>query len=94
MRFRFVFALFVLLLGTCGAARAAVAGNAVDVQLRSDSGRTIPLYPQAARPQTTRLYAETVKGDQYTILVRNLLSRRVGLVIAVDGRNIISGQQS
>ena len=94
MRFRFVLALFVLLLGTCGAARAAVAGNAVDVQLRSDSGRTIPLYPQAARPQTTRLYAEAVKGDQYTIVVRNLLGRRVGLVIAVDGRNIISGQQS
>jgi hypothetical protein len=40
------------------------------------------------------VYVEAVKGDQYSILVRNLLNRRVGVVIAVDGRNIVSGQKS
>jgi hypothetical protein len=40
------------------------------------------------------VYAEAVKGDHYSIVVRNLLNRRVGLVIAVDGRNIISGKKS
>jgi hypothetical protein len=41
-----------------------------------------------------KVYAEAVKGDHYRISVRNLLNRRVGLVIAVDGRNIISGTKS
>jgi hypothetical protein len=40
------------------------------------------------------MYAEAVKGDHYRIIVRNLLNRRVGVVIAVDGRNIISGMKS
>jgi hypothetical protein len=35
-----------------------------------------------------------VKGEHYRILVRNNLDRRVGVVIAVDGRNIISGGKS
>jgi hypothetical protein len=94
MRFRLVLALFVLLLGISGGTRAVVAGNAVDVQLRSEGGRTISLYPVTGGPQTTKVFAEAVKGDHYSIVVRNLLGRRVGLVIAVDGRNIISGQQS
>jgi hypothetical protein len=88
-----LFMLAMLLLGMSGGTRA-VAGDAVDVQLRSESGRPIPLYPVAGRPQTTKVYAEAVKGDHYTIVVRNRLNRRIGLVIAVDGRNIISGQQS
>ena len=94
MRIRLVLALFVLLLGVSGGTRAVVAGNAVDVQLRSEGGRLISLYPVAGRPQTTKVYAEAVKGDHYSIVARNLLGRRVGLVIAVDGRNIISGQRS
>jgi hypothetical protein len=40
------------------------------------------------------VYVEAVKGDHYSILVRNLLNRRVGVVVAVDGRNIISGKKS
>ena len=94
MRIRLVLALFVLLLGVSGGTRIVVAGNAVDVQLRSEGGRMISLYPVAGHPQTTKVYAEAVKGDHYSIVVRNLLGRRVGLVIAVDGRNIISGQRS
>ena len=94
MRNCLVLALPLLLLGMSGGTRAAVAGNAVDVQLRSESGRMIPLYPATGSPQTTKAYAEAVKGDHYRIVVRNLLNRRIGLVIAVDGRNIISGQQS
>lgn len=40
------------------------------------------------------MYAEAVQGQRYRIVVHNHLDRRVGLVIAVDGRNIISGQKS
>jgi hypothetical protein len=94
MRFRLLVVLCVLLLGLSGSTWAGVAGSAVEVQLRSDGGRILPLYSVAARPQTRKVYAEAVKGDHYSIVVRNLLNRRVGLVIAVDGRNIVSGKKS
>jgi hypothetical protein len=37
---------------------------------------------------------EAVKGGRYSIQVTNRSSRRIGVVIAVDGRNIISGKKS
>jgi|WetSurMetagenome_2_1015567.scaffolds.fasta_scaffold00068_40 hypothetical protein len=39
-------------------------------------------------------YLEASKGQNYTIIVRNRTSGRIGVVVAVDGRNIISGKQS
>jgi hypothetical protein len=87
-------ALLVLLMGIAASAWAGSTGNAVDVQIRSESGRMLPFYPVAAHSQNRKVYAEAVKGDQYSIIVRNLLNRRVGIVVAVDGRNIISGKKS
>jgi hypothetical protein len=86
--------LLLLLLGSAGNIRAEATGNAVDVQIRSDSGRILPLFPVATPSANRRVYVEAVKGDHYSILVRNLLNRRVGVVVAVDGRNIISGKKS
>jgi len=94
MRLHHLLVLLMLLLGISRSTWAGPTGGAVDVQLRSDSGRLLPLYPVAGRPPARRVYAEAVKGDHYSIVVRNLLNRRVGLVIAVDGRNIISGKHS
>ncbi|HTF98961.1 MAG TPA: hypothetical protein VK654_00060 [Nitrospirota bacterium] len=39
-------------------------------------------------------YLEAKKGENYGIVVRNNTSERVGVVIAVDGRNIITGKRS
>jgi hypothetical protein len=39
-------------------------------------------------------YLEAKRGEQYAIVVRNNTPERIGLVIAVDGRNIISGKRS
>ena len=86
--------LLVLFLGSIGDGWAGPTGSAVDVQIRSDSGRILPLYPVATPSAKRRVYVEAVKGDHYSILVRNLLNRRVGVVVAVDGRNIISGKKS
>jgi hypothetical protein len=86
--------MLLLFLGSAGEIWAEVADRVVEVQIRSDSGRTLPLYPAVAQSSQRKVYVEAVKGDYYSIVVRNLLSRRVGLVIAVDGRNIISGKQS
>lgn len=86
--------MLLLLLGTAGDVWAERTAGAVDVQIRSDSGRMLPLYPVAAQSAPRKVYVEAVKGDHYSIIVRNALNRRVGVVIAVDGRNIISGKQS
>lgn len=73
---------------------AGGVGDAVEVRIISDDGRSLPTYPVKMRSGLKKVYAEAVKGDHYRIEVRNRLDRRVGLVIAVDGRNIISGEKS
>jgi hypothetical protein len=74
--------------------RAGNVGDAVEVRIVTDDGRTLPTYPVMTKRALKKVYAEAVKGDQYRIEVRNRLDRRVGLVIAVDGRNIITGEKS
>jgi hypothetical protein len=69
-------------------------GDAIEVRIVTDDGRTLPTYPAKMRQGVKKVYAEAIKGDQYRIEVKNRLNRRVGLVIAVDGRNIISGSKS
>jgi hypothetical protein len=73
---------------------AGSVGEAVEVRIVTDEGRTLPTYPVKARTSIKKVYAEAVKGEHYRIEVKNRLDRRVGVVIAVDGRNIISGGRS
>ncbi|MEW6185791.1 MAG: hypothetical protein AB1585_08645 [Thermodesulfobacteriota bacterium] len=76
------------------AAQAEAVGDAVEVRIVTDNGYTLPTYPVKTDRGIRKVYAEAVKGDHYRIEIRNLLNRRIGLVIAVDGRNIISGSKS
>ena len=69
-------------------------GEAVEVRIRSDNGTELTMFPVASKLPNRKVYAEASKGDNYTIMVRNRLNRRVGIVVAVDGRNIISGKKS
>lgn len=73
---------------------AGGVGNSVEVRIATDDGRTLPTYPVLMRQGVCKVYAEAKKGDLYRIEVKNRLNRRIGLVIAVDGRNIISGGKS
>lgn len=73
---------------------AGSVGDTVEVRIVTDDGRTLPTYPVKLRSTVKKVYAEAVKGDNYRIEVRNKLDRRVGVVVAVDGRNIISGGKS
>lgn len=72
---------------------AAQIGSAVTLELVTDQG-SLPLYPAPAVPGSRKAYAEARRGAAYRIQVRNRLDCRVGVVIAVDGRNIISGGKS
>jgi len=83
----------VLLMWT-GCAGAATVGDAIEVSITTDHGWSLPLYPKKIHSSLKKVYAEAIKGDHYRIIVQNKLNRRVGVVIAVDGRNIISGQKS
>ena len=73
---------------------AGSVGDSVEVRIVTDDGRVLPTYPVKSRHSMKKVYAEALKGDHYRIEVRNRLNRRVGLVIAVDGRNIVSGEKS
>ena len=43
---------------------------------------------------TLKQYLEARRGENYGIAIRNMTPDRIGVVIAVDGRNIISGKRS
>jgi hypothetical protein len=70
--------------------------DVVDVRILSDSGGVFPKYrTYLRRPQEGKFfYMEAVKGQRYSIQVTNKSDRRIGIVIAVDGRNIIDGKKS
>lgn len=92
----FLTLLFVVLAVPQLACAYAGAPGVVDVRIVSDTGgefsqyRTYPRVRQEGR----YFYMEAVKNDRYSIEVTNKSERRIGVVIAVDGRNIISGNKS
>ena len=87
-------AVALVLLSGAGSALGATVGDWVQVMIQTNNGQSLPLYPKAVSSPKKKAYAEAVKGEEYKIVVSNLLPRPVGLVIAVDGRNIISGTKS
>ena len=70
--------------------------DAVDVEVVSDRGRALPEYPlpQEDRPGVYKAYLEATRGQNYSLKIRNRTNQRIGVVVAVDGRNIISGGRS
>ncbi len=70
--------------------------GAVDVRIVSDHGSEFMkyrTYPQC-RQDGRYFYVVASKGERYSIQVTNRSNRRAGVVIAVDGRNIIDGHKS
>jgi hypothetical protein len=68
----------------------------LEIDVVDDRGRELRQIPvsQSGRGGAQRAYLEAKRGDDYAIRVRNRSGERLGLVIAVDGRNIISGRRS
>jgi hypothetical protein len=71
-------------------------GGDVDIEILDDRGRELRQFPlvDSGGRHTERAYLEAKRDENYTIRVRNRSGERIGLVIAVDGRNIISGDKS
>ncbi|HEY4644689.1 MAG TPA: hypothetical protein VIH25_00245 [Steroidobacteraceae bacterium] len=88
--------LAVILLAAATATQARHWGGDVEVAVIGDGGQTFATYPVERRSSADvyRAYLEARNQTSYRIRVHNRGSGRVGLVIAVDGRNIISGEKS
>jgi len=66
----------------------------VSIEIVAPDGRTFREFPVNTRDGSLRSYLQAEKGARYQVRVRNASGERLGLVIAVDGRNIISGKKS
>jgi hypothetical protein len=76
-------------------AAAHYRSDAVSVEVIDASGQPFEVFPlKASRSDHQRAYLKAERGARYRIRVRNLTGERIGVVLAVDGRNIVSGQRS
>ena len=94
---KFLLVLAVLLLFAVPVCAHHSRGN-VDVEIVPDNGglfTTIPFKNYfSGQTHIIKKYLEARRGENYSIVVRNAMAERIGIVIAVDGRNIISGKKS
>ena len=95
-RIAFLTVLLISLVTPAFAWAHAGKGEVVDVQILSDSGQEFPKYRTYPRQHLEGkfFFMEAAKGQRYSVQVRNKSDRRIGVVIAVDGRNIIDGKKS
>ncbi len=101
-RFAFVAALAACA-GAAGVARADVRpypkvpvrswadGRLVDVQIQVQ-GQAAPLYLSPNRD--LRHYVEAFAGRNYAIVLRNNTARRIGVLLTVDGLNVVNGEKT
>ena len=67
----------------------------VRIDVVDDRGRALNQYSADSRGyKTQRTYLEAVKGKRYQLRIRNTSNRRIGVIVAVDGRNILTGAKS
>lgn len=85
----------VLVAGSWMIAGAALASGApVSIEIVDANGQVFREFPVNTRDGALRSYLQAEKGARYQVRVRNATGERLGLVIAVDGRNIINGAKS
>lgn len=70
----------------------------ISIEVISENGCTFLIIPHKdfwdGRTHIIKKYLEAKQGLNYGIVIRNMTPDRIGVVIAVDGRNIISGKKS
>lgn len=87
--------LFVLLVPVQSFARGHHESGHVEVDIVSDQrGSLRQFHAGSQRMDTERSYVIARNDERYRIRISNPSNERIGVVIAVDGRNIISGKKS
>ncbi len=66
-------------------------GNLVEVRVLVD-GSSTPLYQRAGA--WDRHYFQAFRGRNYSVEVRNTTGQRIGVLMAVDGLNVVNGERS
>lgn len=66
-------------------------GRLVDVNVLI-GGSQVPLFWAPGRGD--RLYFQAFKGRNYSLMLRNNTGERIGVLIAVDGLNVVNGEMS
>ena len=100
MRNRSIGIIMVLLLSAApafGHGSPPLAGE-VSVEIISENGSAYRSFPSSDtwknETRSLKKYLEAKRGENYGIVIRNNSPERLGVVIAVDGRNIITGSRS
>jgi hypothetical protein len=75
-------------------AALAHSPSPVSIEIVGTDGRLFREFPVNTQDGALRSYLQADKGARYQVRVRNTSGQRLGLVIAVDGRNIINGGKS
>lgn len=70
--------------------QTTIDGQLVDAQVLV-GGSAAPLYSRAGND---RSYFQAFKGRDYSIRLRNTTGQRVGVLITVDGLNVVNGERS
>lgn len=73
---------------------ATAHSSAIRVEIVSPDGHGFREIPVESRDGAVRSYLMAERGARYQVRVHNASGERLGLVIAVDGRNIINGLKS
>jgi len=73
-------------------------GEAVSIEIAAETGGVFLSIPHRdswkGGTHISKHYLEARRDENYGICIRNMTPERIGVVIAVDGRNIISGKRS
>jgi len=85
---------YLLLISTSVFTMAEAMASPVRVDIVNDAGQAFRQYPINSSYNVKRAYIQATNRQQYNIRVRNMTGRRVGVVVTVDGRNILSGKKS
>lgn len=83
-----------VVLGAWTGIAPAHSSSPVSIGIVSADGREFREIPVDSRDGALRSYLQAERGARYQVRVRNSSGERLGLVIAVDGRNIINGRKS
>jgi hypothetical protein len=68
-----------------------VDGKLVDVQIRVD-GEAAPLFYAPGR--FDRHYVQAFAGRNYSVVLKNNTGRRIAVLLAVDGLNVVNGEMT
>lgn len=101
MRYSAVLIIAAMILGAAAPAHPHgkdTFGGAVSIEIAAETGGVFVSIPHRdswkGGIHVTKHYLEARRDENYGICIRNMTPERIGVVIAVDGRNIISGKRS